>query len=191
MRKYLGYVLAAVIGVAIGCAVGYDTANHLGRGVEVKTDTLFVYDTVSFGRDELADATTEITPEVVTEYIRVPEITIKREVVHDTTFIVLPRQQYYTEKNGVHIWHSGVQSRIDSLDYVERHYVIKQVHIKKRPNTITAGVGAAYTGSFRLPVELRYTRAVNDWFAVYGFAEYDILHKQFGGGLGGEFKIAW
>ena len=191
MRKVLGYVLAAVIGVAIGCAAGYDAANHFNRNVEVQTDTVTVYDTVSFSRDDLADATTEITPDVVTEYIRVPEIIIKREVVHDTTYVVLPRQQYYTEKNGVHIWHSGVQSRIDSLDYVERHYVIKQTYIKKKQNTISAAVSAGYAGAFILPVELRYTREINDWFAVYGYAEYDILHKQFGGGLGGEFTLAW
>lgn len=191
MKTFITTVLSIAIGFGIGILVLTTRPQNPTHPEYEKRDTVFVYDTVRYGKDELADATTELPPAPQPEYIYVPEIIIKKDVVHDTTYIVLPRRQYYTEKEGLCIWHSGVQSRIDSVDYASRSYVIKPVPQKKKMNALSVGMEANHTGAFRIPARAQYTRDINDWFAVYAYAEYDLLNKQLGGGAGGKFNIRW
>ena len=51
------YILAVIIGVAIGCAVGYDTADRqFSQSTETaRTDTVFVHDTVEIEKPVLKE----------------------------------------------------------------------------------------------------------------------------------------
>ena len=194
MKTFLKYVAIIAAGILIGTFVNRVISRYHSEDtgeMVIKKDTVFIYDTIRFSKDDLAGATTELPPPSEPEYIYVPEVVIKTDVIHDTTYVVLQRGQYYTEKDGLCIWHSGVQSRIDSVDYVSRSYVIKQTYQKQKRNAISAGLEASYMDSFRLPFKAQYTRDINDWFAVYGFAEYDLMSKRFGGGIGGKVKFTW
>lgn len=184
------FLITIVIGVVVGFLLC--VSSHKDRVVELtKTDTVFVYDTISFGRDELSGATQETKPATI-KYIYVPEVQIQREIIHDTTYIVLPRQTYFTEAGGVSIWHSGIESTIDSLNVLRQTEIIKEsIRPAYKKNTITAGIGADYATTLCFPVELRYTRSINNWFAVYTYMEYELINRQFGVGVGGQFKVSW
>lgn len=184
-------ICAIIVGVLLGHLLSQIIPRKPVEVVIEKHDTIFVYDTIRYGKDELADATKELPPPAEPEYIYLPEYIVRTEVVHDTTYIVLQRQQYFTEMDDLCIWHSGVQSRIDSVDFVSRSYFIKPVPQKKKMNALSVGMEANYTGAFRIPARVQYTRDINDWFAVYAYAEYDLLNKQPGGGAGGKFNIRW
>lgn len=184
-------ICAIIVGVLLGHLLSQIIPRKPVEVVIEKHDTIFVYDTIRYGKDELADATKKLPPPAEPEYIYLPEYIVRTEVIHDTTYIALQRQQYFTEMDDLCIWHSGVQSRIDSVDFVSRSYVIKQTYQKQKRNAISAGLEASYMDSFRLPFKAQYTRDINDWFAVYGFAEYDLMSKRFGGGIGGKVKFTW
>ena len=191
MKTFITTVLSIAIGFGIGILVLTTRPQNPTHPEYEKRDTVFVYDTVRYGKDELADATTELPPAPQPEYIYVPEIIIKKEVVHDTTYIVLPRRQYYTEKEGLCIWHSGVQSRIDSVDYASRSYVIKPVPQKPKKNTVSVGMEVGYANAFRSPLYVQYERRIEDWFSVYAKVEHDLISRETGAHLGGKFNINW
>lgn len=187
MKKFVPYLLVLIAGAVVG---GWLCGRHFRKEVGVeRVDTLYVYDTVRYVAEDLK--TVEV-PVIKTEYIRVPEVMVKREVVHDTVFVVLKRQQYYTERDGLHIWHSGVQSRIDSVDYVERSWVIQKAHLDKpKKNYLSVGAEAAYVGTFSLPIYIEYERMLHKNFSIYARGEYDVLTKTPGGRMGARAFIGW
>ncbi|MBR5862860.1 MAG: hypothetical protein IKZ08_06000 [Bacteroidales bacterium] len=182
------YILAVIIGVAIGCAVGYDTADRqFSQSTETaRTDTVFVHDTVEIEKPVLKDKKI-----VETMYVAVHDTIVK----NDTTFIALPRESrtYGDERYTAVV--SGYKPSLDRLDiYVENQTVTKYLipePTKPKMNSLSVGIEAGYLNTFYIPARVKYTRSINSWFAVYGYGQYDLLSRQFGGGMGGEFKLNW
>lgn len=179
------YILAVIIGVAIGCAIGYDTADrqHVQDTGTVRTDTVYVHDTVKIEKPVLKEKKV-----VETMYVAVHDTIVK----NDTTFIALPRESrtYGDERYTATV--SGYQPSLDRLDiYVENSTVTKYITPEPRKNSLSVGIEVGYQNTFHIPARVKYTRSINSWFAVYGYGQYDLLSRQFGGGMGGEFKLNW
>lgn len=196
MKQIFSYLITLIVGVVIGCALAYvgREKTETPKGELIDTDTTIVETQVSVGKEELAESTIEIAPPKTikeTEYIYIPEVKVVEKIIRDTVFLSIPRQYYFTEKNGVLIWHSGIQSRIDSLDYMERKYVIEKTYQKEKKNLLSIGMEANYSQTIRLPLQLEYERMINKWFSTYAYVEYEFTTNNYGIGAGVKASIGW
>lgn len=185
MMKAWHYILAIIIGVAIGCAIGYDTADrqHVQDTGTVRTDTVYVHDTVEIEKPVLKERKV-----VETMYVAVHDTIVK----NDTTFIALPRESrtYGDERYTAIV--SGYQPSLDRLDiYVENSTVTKYVTPEPRKNSLSVGIEVGYQNTLYLPARVKYTRHISRWLDVYGYGQYDLPSRRYGIGMGGEFKLNW
>lgn len=186
--KALNYILVDLLLIGAGCAIGYNVGTKTDKGalVEVKPDTVFVHDTFTIEKPVPKDRKV-----VETMYVAVHDTT----VINDTIYIALPRESrtYGDERFTAVV--SGYKPSLDRLEiYLENQVVTKYlIPEPKKPkmNTLSVGIEAGYMDSFWLPARVKYTRNVSSWFSVYGYGQYDLLSKRFGGGMGGEFKLNW
>lgn len=197
MKKYIPHIIAFAVGALITALVFLlIRANEKKideNGVLIKTETITERDTVYVSKDEMK---TDELPKVEKEYVYVqlpPEVIEK--VIHDTTYIYkdipLQKQHYHTKANDVEIWHSGIQSSIDSLINVRETKVINNVYRKDQKNTISLGLDMGYHKAFRMPLQLSYEYDIASWFSMGAYAEYEPLQKTFGGGMKAKVKIEW
>ena len=197
MKKYLPHIIAFAVGALITALVFLlIRANEKKideNGVLIKTETITERDTVYVSKDEMK---TDELPKVEKEYVYVqipPEVIEK--VIHDTTYIYkdipLQKEHYHTKANDVEIWHSGIQSSIDSLINVRETKIVNNVYRKDIKHTISIGVDVGYSGDFRMPLQLEYSHNLARWISVGVYAEYEPLLQQFGGGVTAKANISW
>lgn len=193
MKKVVVCAIVAVVGFILGA--GYSRMEVRKNGEDVRIDTVFIENKISVSKEELAESTTEIAPPKTikeTEYIYIPEVKVVEKIVKDTVFLSIPRQYYFTESNGVLIWHSGIQSRIDSLDYTERKYVIEKVSREKmKKNYLSLGAEVGYFNSLYSPIYLEYERMLHKNVGIYGKAIYDLPSQNKGAVIGVRFRMGW
>lgn len=131
-------ILASIALLAVGILVGW-----LCRGVKppqtefvVNTDTLTVRDTII-----------ERHPVYVTQTKTDTMLVAVRDttVIHDTTYIVLDREQKYYRGDGYEAWISGYRPRLDSI-YVfpETRYITNEIKVKRKPTKWGIGIQAGY-----------------------------------------------
>ena len=185
MMKALNYILVALLLIGAGCAIGYDagTKSSGPAEVEVKPDTVFVRDTFFIEKPVCKESKV-----VDTMYVHVRDTVVR----NDTTYVRLPREsRTYSDKRYTAVV-SGYEPSLDRLDiYAENSVVTERVVHKPKVNSLSVGMEAEYLNTFSLPVKVTYTRNVNSWFAVYGYGEYDLVSRQPGVGIGGNFKLNW
>lgn len=107
----------------------------------------------------------------VTEYVYIKQIdTVK---IKDTVYVKIPRQHYFAETEDVKIWHSGIDSRIDSLVNF-RETKIVQVDSWKRHNIRLSG----QVGFNSLGAGAEYEYNLFKWFSISAQAGYDFYLKK-------------
>lgn len=131
-------LLASIALLAVGILVGW-----LCRGVKppqtefvVNTDTLTVRDTII-----------ERHPVYVTQTKTDTMLVVVRDttVIHDTTYIVLDREQKYYRGDGYEVWISGYRPQLDSCRvFPETKYVTKTVQDMRKPTRWGIGLQAGY-----------------------------------------------
>lgn len=115
------------------------------------------------------------------EYIYIPAPKADADTVwmHDTVWVKMPRQYYYAETEDVKIWHSGIDSRIDSLvNFRERQVITKTYKEPWRRNSFAIYGETGYCSDFRLSVGATYQYKVSKWLSVSANAGYDLYIKQ-------------
>ena len=191
MKKYLLYIVIFLIGAVAGMWL---CRNSFRDTTIVQNDTVTVYKAVPYSPLELKANTIELdVPEINRrEYVFV-DITHLDTIYRDSIrYVTLPRQYYFTKVKDAEIWHSGVDSRIDSLNVLYESTNITQTYTPKaKKHSISLGIEANYSTSFMMPVQLEYGYKVKDWLMVYGYAEYELFMKQFGIGGGASLQIEW
>lgn len=139
MKDNLIYIAVVLLCLVAGFVAGRVTRKSLLEPVvEVKTDTLVVRDTVRLDRPVY------ITQRVV-DSIYVPVTDTLR--LHDTTFMVLPRQQREYRDTLYHAWVSGYDPALDSIDiFRKERYVTVEVTktVMPKPKKWHVGVSAGY-----------------------------------------------
>lgn len=180
-----------VLGAAAGMCLPFLFDRHKEKGMVAQNDTIVIHDTIAYARVELAANTERLDVPVV----KVPEIIFmpeeKTTIIYKDSirFVTLPREFFHTKTDDVEIWHSGIDSTIDSLAVFRKEQTI--VTSKERRNSLGMGIELAYMGSSSIPLYLEYERRLRPWMAVYGNVGYDLRHHQWGIGVGVKMQVEW
>lgn len=181
----------AILGIVIGWLC---RGRFLDDAPAVQRDTTVVYDTVRYSRLKLAANTVRLeVPHIpVPEYVFVREDSTSIIYRDSIRYVTLPRQFFYTRTAEAEIFHSGIDSRIDSLNVYMRNTSITQViRPREKKHSIGIGIEANYATAFNVPVQLEYSYMVRPWLSVYGYAEYEPFRRQFGVGMGTKVLLEW
>lgn len=147
--------------------------------VIVQTDTVVVFDTVEIEKPILKESKV-----VETMYVAVTDTVVK----NDTTYIPLPRESKTYGDDRFTAVVSGYKPSLDRFElYIESQTVTKYLipePQKPKMNFLSAGIEAAYVGSFSLPIYMEYERMLHENVGVYGKAGYDLATKNIGAVIG-------
>ena len=191
MKKYIPYILVLLVGFAIGILC---RPNHFRDATDMVKDTLVIYDTARYSKLELASKSYRLSvpkierPSLV--YIPTDSTTI---IYRDSIrYVTLPRQYFFTSTDDVEIWHSGIDSTIDSLNVVRKtQEITKTTQSVTNMNTLALGLEANYINSPYIPIYLEYERMLHKNASFYARVLYDIPSQSYGFGLGAKVSIGW
>lgn len=162
MKKYIVIAL-----VAVGCFL-LGTLMPRGAKIEEKVITEIVRDTIIHTKIESVPV---IKTQSKTEYVYLSKV--DTVWVNDTVYMRLPRQHYFAETDDVKIWHSGIDSRIDSIMNFRETKTIQANPWKRHSISLSGEVGFNMLGA-----GAEYEYSVFKWFSVSANAGYDFYMKQ-------------
>ena len=192
MKKYIPYLVIFLIGALSGMW-GCRQYHFRDATKMTQNDTIVRFDTIKYSKLELIGKNYRLDiPKVSTpEWVYVPSDSTTIIYRDNVRYVTLPRQYYFTETEDAQIWHSGIDSRIDSLNvFSKSQTIIKKQTVTKR-NELSLGIGLAYSTAVFAPVQLEYSYHIRPWFSVYVYAEHELFRKQFGIGAGTRVRISW
>lgn len=121
-------------------------------------------------------------------FVKVDSIVFKDSI----KYVPLPREYYYTKQDDVEIWHSGIDSRIDSLRYKTRETVITETQKKKDwKHEINIYCSAGYDNKLRLPIGAEYTYYPKRWIGVGTKLEHDVFNHTTGLYVKANIRFGW
>lgn len=137
MRQFVCCILLFVLGAAAGMLLPRSCINtdHRG-GVETRTDTLYVRDTI-----------VERSPVFVAiDRVDTMLIAIRDTVIlHDTAYVVINREQKHYKGNDYEAWVSGYRPALDSIRvFPETRYITQEVKVQRKPTRWGIGIQAGY-----------------------------------------------
>lgn len=189
MKKYIPYLVIFLIGAFAG-VWAHRQYHRTHTEVEVQRDTVVRHDTIKYSKLELIGKNYRLdVPKIKRrEYVFVPADSTTIIYRDSVRYVTLPRQYFYTKVEDAEIWHSGIDSTIDSLNVVRKtQEITKATQTVTKRHGLSIGVGLDYSTGLFAPVQLEYSYNVSSWLSVYGYAEYELFRKQFG--IGGGMKI--
>lgn len=193
MKKYISYLVIFLIGAVIGMRLCWDY--HFREATKMfQSDTVTVFDTMRYSRLELVRNTYELDiPKIDNPRIVLVPADSATIIYRDSVrYVTLPRQFFYTRTNVAEIFHSGIDSRIDSLNVFMRNTSITHVATpKEKKHSIGIGIEANYATALSVPIQLEYSYMVKPWMSLYGYAEYEPFRRQLDIGLGMKMFIEW
>ena len=180
----------------VGVLSGVMLCRHFHRDkVEVvQKDTIVMHDTIRYSRLELDCETVKLDlPKIgKKEYVFIVEDSTTIIYRDSIRYVTALREFFYTRTPEVEIWHSGIDSRIDSLNVCRSSSVITQtISRKERLHEISAGLELNHSDGLRMPFQVEYSYMLKPWMSMYGYAEYELFTKQFGIGAGMKIQISW
>ena len=93
----------------------------------IQIDTTIVYDTVKYSTLQLSSNTYQLDiPQKTRPSILVPIEKTDTIFKENKVYVAMEREYRYTETKDVQIWHSGVDSTIDSLNVLVQNVVISK-----------------------------------------------------------------
>ena len=191
MKKYILLLAILVIGIVIGWLC---RQSLIHPETIIQRDTLVRVDTVSYSRLEL---------EANRIRLEIPNILMRRYVFIETErldtvyrdniqYVKMPREYYYTRVKDAEVWHSGIDSTIDSLNVVVKTTEITKNTISAQPkNSIGIGIEPSYLNTLSIPIYLEYGRMLHENVEIYGQIAYDLPSKTFGAGIGAKVSVGW
>lgn len=180
-------------GFVVGILIAICVSPLLKRN-DMETDTTTVEVVKQYSRFDLQAKTIKLDiPKIGTipELVFVPEEKVSVVVRDSVSYIVMDREQYYTETDDARIWHSGVESRIDSLMVISKKETTTYRE-KQRKNSLTLFGEIAYDNVRpSLPVGLQYTYHLNRWIGLGGGVQYDMFQHNMAVFAKLNFTIEW
>ena len=192
MQKIFAYIGVMVVGVVIGCLL---PDYHFRDEVKMfQRDTIVRFDTIRYSRLELVTNSNALKiPKIDVPKLAFLDVEKVDTIYKDNVmYLTYPRESYYTKAKDVEIWHSGIDSTIDSLNVVQKTQDIKETQqVKVARNSISLGIEASYLTTPSLPIYLEYGRMFHKNVEMYGQIAYDLQSRQGGVGIGVELKFGW
>ena len=192
-KKYIPYLIIFLTGALAGMWA-HRQYHRTHKEVEVQRDTVIRHDTIRYSRLELVRNTYELDiPKIDNpRMVLVPADSTTIIYRDSVRYVTLPRQYFFTETKDAQIWHSGIDSTIDSLNVVRKtQEITKATQTVAKRHGLSIGVGLDYSTGLFAPVQLEYSYNVSSWLSVYGYAEYELFRKQFGIGGGMKMSVEW
>lgn len=194
MRKYIPYLVIFLIGALAG--MWAHRQYHFRDATNMpQNDTIVRLDTVKYSKLELIGKNYRLDiPKIdMPELVYIPSDSTTIIYRDSIRYVTLPRQYFFTRTADAEIYHSGIDSRIDSLNVFHKTQTITQTVTQAVTNSheLSIGIGLAYSTDLFAPVQLEYSYNALPWFSVYGYAEYELFRKQFGIGAGTRVRIGW
>ena len=193
MKKYIPYLVIFLIGALAGMWAHRQYHFHDVTKMS-QNDTIVRLDTIRYSKLELMGKNYNLdVPKIGSpELVYIPTHSLDTIYRDNIQYVTLPRQFYFTETEDAQIWHSGIDSTIDSLNVFRKNTTITQTiqPVTKR-NALSIGIEANYATIPSFPVQLEYAYHIKPWFNIYGYAEYELLRKQWGIGIGTKIEISW
>lgn len=189
MKKCITFIVVFLVGTIAGLFLSR-TEHFRGVTKMVQRDTIVRYDTLVYSRLELLSNTYKLDlPRSKTEFVYIPEESVSIIYRDSIRYVTLPREFYFTQTEDAQIWHSGIDSRIDSLVVFRKSSEITQTVTRR--NELSIGIEASYSTYLRMPLRIEYSYQLRPWISVYGYAEQELFRKQFGVGVGGRISLGW
>lgn len=160
----------------------------------MQRDTTYIYEKVPYSRLDLGKMSVQLSiPEVNVPnmvFMRIDSTTI---IYKDSVrYVVLPRQYYFTSTEDVEIWHSGIDSTIDSLNVVRKTANITNTYKpKEKKNFVAIGMEANYLDRLYTPIYFQYSRMLHKNVEIYGKIGYDLPSELWGVVMGVRAKVEW
>ena len=193
MKKYIPYLVIFLIGAFAGMWV--HRQYYPCEPTElIQRDTVVSYDTLRYSSLELVKNTYKLdVPRIGTSSLVFFPIDKVDTVYKDKkVYIAMEREWRYTETDEVQIWHSGIDSRIDSLNVMRRTEIITETvqDVMKR-NYLSFGIEAGYSAIPHIPIYLQYERMLHKNASFYAKAFYDIPRLSYGVSIGAKVQVGW
>ena len=193
MKKYIPYLVIFLIGAFAGMWV--HRQYYPCEPTElIQRDTVVSYDTLRYSSLELVKNTYKLdVPRIGTSSLVFFPIDKVDTVYKDKkVYIAMEREWRYTETDEVQIWHSGIDSTIDSLNVMRRTEIITETvqDVMKR-NYLSFGIEAGYSTIPHIPIYLQYDRMLHKNMGVYVRAFYDIPRLSYGVSVGAKVQVGW
>ena len=192
MKRCVSYILVLVVGFVIGILC---RPKHFRGEVEmVQADTIVRLNTIKYSKLELIGKNYKLdlpkikSPSLV--YIPADSTTI---ICRDSVrYVTYPREFFFTSMDDVEIWHSGIDSTIDSLTVVRKtQEITKTTQIVPKRNSIGLGIETNYMTTLSTPIYLEYERMLKSWLSFHVQVAYDLPSRMYGVGIGLEMQLEW
>lgn len=186
-KKYILHIVVFLVGVIIG----WLPKGMLQKNTIVQRDTIVVHDTIEYTKEVLAEKTKVVYKDKV-EYVYVDVEKTDTLYIEEKVYVQMPRQYYLTETDDVRIWHSGIDSTIDSLNLVRKtQNITETIRDKDKRNYLSVGAEAVYIGVPFIPVYLEYERKLHRNFSFNARIMHDFISKENGVSVGVKAKFGW
>lgn len=170
-----------IIVVGIFAAMRISPLSDKTRFEEGVSDTTRTEVSRRYSRLELQPKTIKLqVPSIgkVPEVIFIPEEKYTVVVRDSISYVMVERDHFYTETKDARIWHSGVESRIDSLivtTFNERVTTTFREPDFRHSLSLFGGMGYAKVPV--CPVGIEYLYHPSRWIGFGGRAEYDVYTR--------------
>ena len=194
MKKYIPYLVIFLIGALAG--MWAHRQYHFRDATNMpQNDTIVRLDTVKYSKLELIGKNYRLDIPKVSrkELVYIPSDSTTIIYRDSIRYVTLPRQYFFTRTADAEIYHSGIDSRIDSLNVFHKTQTITQTVTQTvtHRNALTFGIEPSYLNTFSIPIYLEYERMLHKNVGIYGRINYDLQTKTFGAGIGAKVSIGW
>lgn len=194
MKKYIPYLVIFLIGALAGMWA-HRQYHFRGTTNMSQNDTIVRLDTIKYSKLELIGKNYRLDIPKISrkELVYIPSDSVSIIYRDSIRYVTLPRQYFFTETEDAQIFHSGIDSRIDSLNVFHKTKTVTQTVTKAvtKRHELSLGIEANYFMALSTPIKLKYTYHAVPWFSVYGYAEHDLLSREFGVGAGTSIDFRW
>lgn len=181
MERFSSYLVAFIIGVLLGCGVCKKCTCHIRNIDEGQRDTIVRIDTIRYSRLDLSSKIEKLTipsNASIGKVVLLPTDSVTYIYRDSVRYVTLPRDFFYTKTNEAEIWHSGIDSTIDSLNVFNRTTEVVKFTPDDRhwdKHRLSLYGSAGYSNMPLMSAGIRYMYYPKKWFGVGVKGEKDFI----------------
>lgn len=181
MNKY--YIIAAFVLCALSFVIGVSVKRKGNEVVVTKTEQVTIVDTLRIYEPQHIRETI-----IDTIYVAIE----KPILIKDTLYLPLPLERRTYKRDDFYAEVTGYNPRLTYIEVYPKTTIITQsVQKTATKNTLSLGIETSYLNTLSIPIYLEYGRMLHKNVEIYGQIFYDLPGKQWGAGIGAEFKFDW